>query len=159
MRKIVPALAVLIAAPVPSAAVATAQARTEHFSFVDTSTTAPEPVYSVIATGAFTDGGTAAKEGKDILVLRLSVGTITFRTDNRAAGTDKTVTATTCIQTQAKHGSYRIVGGTGAYKGITGSGRSAIENTFVEALVHGACSNSFAAVQGVVIASGPVALP
>lgn len=112
----------------------------------------------MIATGAFTDGGTASMKGKGILMLHLSAGTI-IRSPKTGAHTDKTETATTCMQTQTKHGDYTIVGGTGAYKGITGSGHSAIDSTFVEPLVDSDCSNSFAAVQGVVIASGPITLP
>lgn len=159
MGKIISIATTLFAATLASASVATAQTQTERFSLIDTSVSAAEPVFSVIATGAFADGGTAEKEGKGTLVLKLSAGTVTLRTDDHVTSTNKSETATTCLQTQAKRGSYTLVGGTGAYKGITGSGHATDDNTFVEALVHGDCSNSFAAVQGVIIASGPVSLP
>ena len=167
MRKTIPTLAVLLAAAataaVPtasaSAPVASLQAHTERFSFIDTSVHSPQPVFSVVATGAFTDGGTAAQKGSNGLVLKLSAGTITFRTATHVSRTSKSETVSVCVQTQAKHGSYTIVGGTGASRGITGSGHSVMGATFVERLVHGACANGFSAVQAVVTASGPVALP
>ena len=53
----------------------------------------------------------------------------------------------------------QIAGGTGAYKGISGSGRSTIHNTFVEQVVNGHCASAFTAVQSLITASGPVSLP
>jgi hypothetical protein len=159
MRKIISIAAVLLATAIPTGRVAAAQTQTERFSFIDTSTTAPKPVFSVIATGAFTDGGTATMTSKGVLDLTLSAGTITFRLGNDSGPSDKTETVTTCAQSQTKDGSYSIVGGTGAYKGITGSGHSTEDDTFVEPLIHGSCSNSFAAAQALVTASGPVLLP
>jgi len=162
MRKaILGATVVLVATAATIGAVASAastQANTEHFAFIDTSTTAPEPVYSVIATGAFTDGGTAMLKSKDVLVLDLSAGTITLHTANKTAHLTKTQTATACMQTGTKDGGYTITQGTGAYRRITGSGHAAIDNVFVEKLVNGSCSSSFAAAQAIVTASGPVTL-
>lgn len=154
-KKLIPALVVAIAAAVPVVASATARTNTERFSFINTST---KPVYSVIARGAFIDGGTATKAKGD-LVLHLSAGTITLHTSKPPAHTTTTTTATACLQTQTKHGAYTIVGGTGAYTGLTGSGRSDNVATFVEQASNGTCANSFTAVQAVVTASGPVTLP
>jgi len=166
MRKLIPALAVAVAATVTAATVATAGTGTEHYSFIDTSTAAvAHPVFSVIATGAFTDSGTAIQESKatnkskGVLVLHLSQGTITFHTGRKPAGGTKAETATACIQTETKHGNWTIAGGTGAYKGITGTGRVALVATFVETVSKGTCASGFSAVQAIVTASGPVTLP
>jgi len=71
----------------------------------------------------------------------------------------KTETATACMQTASTTITYRIAQGTGAYKGISGSGRATDRGAFVERVVHGGCSNKFAAVQGVITANGSVSLP
>ena len=157
MRKLIPALAVAIAAAAPAVSIATAHTATEHFSLIDTSTN-PTPVFSVIATGAFTDAGSATVPTKGVFVLHLSAGTITLHTQKKAAQGTKTETATACIQTQTMHGGYTISGGTGAYKGITGSGRAALVATFVEQVSKGTCASSFTAVQAILTASGPVTL-
>jgi len=158
MRKLIPALAVAIAAAVPVVSIAAAHTDTERFSLIDTSATAPNPAFSVIATGAFTDAGTATVPSKGVFVLHLSAGTITLHTEKKAAHNTKTQTATACMQTQTKHGGYTIAGGTGAYQGITGSGRAALVATFVEQARNGTCASSFTAVQAIVTASGPVTL-
>jgi hypothetical protein len=139
---------------------ATATTATERFSFADTSTSTGPPVFSVIATGDFTAGGTATQQSKGVLTLRFASGTITLHTGKHHKKISKDHTATACIQTQtSSSGTYTIAGGTGAYKGITGSGRSTIHNTFVEQAVNGHCANAFTAVQSFIAASGPVSLP
>ena len=160
MRKLtLTVIAVSGAAAFSAASVATASTKTEHFTLITTSTIAGQPVYSVIATGAFIDGGTATHEGKGGLRLHLSSGTITLDGKRQHPRITKTETGTACMQTASTSISYTIAQGTGAYKGISGSGRATDNDTFVEQVVHGDCTSNFAAAQGIITASGAVSLP
>jgi hypothetical protein len=152
-------LAASLAPTLMIAAGASATAKTERFSFADTSTSAGPPVWSVIATGDFIAGGTATLNSKGDLTLHLSAGTITFHTAKENKNVSKIQTATACSQTQSSASAYTIAGGTGAYQGISGSGRATLDNTFVEQVVNGDCSSAFAAVQSLITASGSVARP
>jgi hypothetical protein len=147
---LVPALAI--------AAGATASTTTERFSFADAKASLAPPTWSVIATGHFIAGGTATQKTKGVLTLRFSAGTITLDLAKSHKNTSKDQTATACIQTQTGSGAYTIAGGTGAYRGISGSGQATLHNTFVEDAVNGHCSNAAAAVQSLITASGPVSL-
>ncbi len=141
------------------AAGATASTTTERFSFADAKASLGPPVWSVIATGHFTAGGTATQKNKSVLTLHFSAGTITLKIGNNHKKLSKGQTATACIQTQTGSGTYTISAGTGTYRGISGSGRATLHNTFVEDAANGHCSNAVAAVQSLITASGPVSLP
>jgi hypothetical protein len=151
--------AALVVPALVTAASATASTTAERFVFADAKASLGAPVWSVIATGDFTAGGTATEKGKGVLTLRFSAGTITLDTGKSPKKVSKHQTATACIQTQTGSGDYTIAGGTGAYQGIGGSGRATIHNTFVERVVNGDCSNAAAAVQSLITASGTVSLP
>jgi hypothetical protein len=160
MRKLtLTVITVCGAAAFAAASAATPSTKTEHFTLITTSTTARQPTYSVIATGAFIDGGIATHERKGGLTLHLSSGTITLERNKPHPQVTKTETATACMQTASSSFSYTIAQGTGAYKGISGSGRATDHDAFVEQVVHGSCSTNFAAAQGVITAKGRVSLP
>ncbi len=112
----------------------------------------------MIATGDFIAGGTARQKSKGVLTLHFSAGTITLDIA-KSHKNSASQTATACIQTQTGSGTYTITGGTGAYRGISGTGRATLHNTFVEDAANGHCSNASAAVQSLITASGPVSLP
>ena len=134
---------------------------TEHFSLIHASTN-PSPVFSAIATGAFTAGGTATETKRPTkeIIVRFPAGTITL-TDSGSGRSrlKKLQTATACLQTKQASGAYTIAGGTGAYKGIGGSGTASRDETFVEAASGGSCAKAFLAIQATITASGPVSLP
>jgi hypothetical protein len=162
VRKIIPTAATLAAAAViASAATATTSAKTEHFSLINSQTSGSAPLhYSAIATGAFTAGGTAILDSKaGTGTLRFQGGTIKLKTKHTPTKT--TGNPRTCLEKDAQSGTYTIASGTGVYKGISGSGKSTAEATFVGATVNGKCSNNTQAdaIQIIVTASGPVALP
>jgi hypothetical protein len=166
VRKLIFALTATLAASLaPTLMVADgagAATTTERFSFADTSTSAGPPVWSVIATGDFIAGGTATKKGKGVLTLRFAAGTIALEIVRQHNVTSKSQTATACIQTETSSSgssTYKIAGGTGAYQGISGSGRTTFGATFVEQVVNGDCASAFAAIQSLITASGPVSLP
>lgn len=159
MRKLtVTVISLCGAAAFAAASAASPSTKTEHLTLITTSTTA-RPVYSVIATGAFIDGGIATHERKGELTLHLSSGTISLTRTKPHPHVTKTQTATACMQTAHSTFSYTIVHGTGAYKGITGSGRATDHDALVEQVVRGNCSPNFAAAQGVITATGPMLLP
>ncbi|MGO9750873.1 MAG: hypothetical protein ACLP8S_29455 [Solirubrobacteraceae bacterium] len=152
------ALASAAAIAITGAASATATAKNERFTLITTSTTSPDPALSVIATGAVTDGGTA-KKTKTGLMMTFPDGTITLDTKKLPKNPDVIQTASACLETQTVSGTFTVAGGTGVYKGITGSGRISKSSTFVEQLVHGNCASNYSAVQVVATASGTVSLP
>jgi hypothetical protein len=159
MRKLtLTVIAVCGAAAFAAASAATPSTKTEHFTLITTSTTARKPVYSVIATGAFIDGGIATHERKGRLKLHLTSGTITLNRRKPHPQVTKTETATACMQTASSSFSYTIAQGTGAYKGISGSGRATDHDAVIEQVVHGSCSTNFATAQGVITATGAVSL-
>jgi hypothetical protein len=152
------ALAVVIALAITGAATATTSTKIEHFSFIQTQTSGNEYLYSAIATGDFTDGGTAIA-GKPIATLRLSRGTITPMTTHRQA--KSTANLKLCLETYANSGTYKVVSGTRAYKGISGSGKYTIHTTGVGPISNGKCLTTANGIadQGIILASGPVSLP
>ena len=160
MRKLtLTVITVCGAAAFAATSAATPSTKTERFTLITTSTAAKQPAYSVIATGAFIDGGIATHERTGGLMLHLSSGTITLAGHKPQPQVTKTETATACMQTSSSSFSYTIAEGTGAYKGISGSGRVTGHDAFVEQLAHGSCSANFAAAQGVMTATGTVSLP
>ncbi|MGA2013112.1 MAG: hypothetical protein ABSH51_21605 [Solirubrobacteraceae bacterium] len=162
MRKLILAVTTTIAVLAPAlmlAAGASATTGSESFSFIDTST-ADTPLFSVIATGAFVAGGTATRPSTGVLKLSFPNGTITLNTGKKPKVTTVHQTATVCIETQSNTGGhFTITGGTGAYKGITGSGRVTAHSTFIEQVVNGQCASAYTAVQAIATASGPISLP
>ena len=160
-RNILPVAGAAAAAAIAitSAAGATAAIKNERFTLITTSTAATKPDSSVIATGAFIDGGIATHKPKGELTLHLTSGTITLDRNKPHPQITKTETATACMQTASSRFSYTIASGTGAYKGISGSGRATEHDAIIEQVVHGSCSTNFAAAQGLITLTGTVSLP
>jgi hypothetical protein len=163
LTKIIPAaVAVAVAAAVAITGAATAATTTgnEHLSLINTQTNGSTPLhYSAIATGAFTAGGTAIVDSKaGTGTLRFQGGTIALKIK---PGTTKSTGHPGCLLIETAPATYTIAGGTGIYKGITGSGKSKGTATFVGATVKGKCSNNTPAdaIQIITRASGPVSLP
>jgi hypothetical protein len=130
---------------------------TEHFSFISTSTT-NEAKYSAIATGPITAGGTAELlGGKGKIVL--PAGTINLTSKLTGAPTESG-SKQRCLSIFGEKGTYTLIGGTGAYAGISGSGRFRLKSTGVGMIKHGKCdissSSTPVASQSVITASGPV---
>jgi hypothetical protein len=130
---------------------------TEHFSFMSTSTT-NETKYSAIATGPITAGGTAELTGGKGKIV-LPTGTISLTSKMTGAPTESGGKQK-CLSIFGEKGTYTLIGGTGAYKGISGSGRFSLKSTGVGMINHGKCdissSSKPVASQAVITASGPV---
>jgi hypothetical protein len=152
------AAAVAVAFAISGAAMASPSTKTEHLSFISTSTNGNSNLFSAIATGDFTAGGTAdLPTGKG--TLRFPGGTI--KVTDKAAATKNHPNLKICLDTVAESGTYKLVSGTGVYKGISGSGKFTAKFTEVGPIVNGKCSTTANAVasQGIITASGPVSLP
>lgn len=149
------AVAVAAVLTVAGISSATANTKTEHFSFIDTSTNQSSAVYSAIATGAFAAGGTSSMIGRRVTV-QFPAGTITLSIEKSHSHKRK---SPACVQVKSSSGRYTISGGTGVYKGISGSGNSTVSITFVEPTIDGNCSTTPDAVQALIAADGPISLP
>lgn len=160
MRKAIAAATLSVAAGAAALGIATSAAAstgtgTEHFSLISVSTNKSHVVFSAIAAGRFTAGGTAVMTGK-VVTLRFPAGTITLNVTNQ----HRTITSyPACLQTEASSGTFAIASGTGAYNRISGSGKSTANITFVETMASGKCSDNTAAAQAIIAASGLVSLP
>jgi hypothetical protein len=162
MRKailVVTVAAATAAVGISIAATASTTNKTEHFSLIDTSNTAQ--VFSVIATGAFTGGGTDDMRGSGPSTIRLAGGTIKLQ--GHATEPPKTNTnSTICLVTEHSAGTYTLLGGTGIYKGISGSGKYTQSASQVGPTPNGKCSftsGNPVGSQQTITASGPVSLP
>jgi TRAP-type mannitol/chloroaromatic compound transport system substrate-binding protein len=147
-------LAALIAGTGLTAASASAAAgRTEEFRMVSGQVSGKA---SVVATGAFTAGGTT-NLNTTAATLRFSGGS--FRINPRPTQTHVRIDPRTCVLNAIQQGTYRIGHGTGRFAHVTGSGTYAAE--LLGVLVRnarGKCSQSRPprALQQVVTAHGPV---
>lgn len=126
-RTAVAVLTALIAsATVSGASVAAASGATSHssrhgperFALVGTST--KSGLFSVIATGLFTDGGTVNIFASRP-TIKLGAGTLRFHDVDRPGKV--TFNKATCLETITGRGTYKLSHGTGKYAGISGSGR------------------------------------
>lgn len=165
MRKLIIAAAVTAAGAtlaVANFATATTTARTETFTVL---TSDPgSGMASLIATGRFTAGGTMVN-GKRLQTLRFADGR--FNLVIAAKPTQHVnLNATTCLYIKTGSAIYTLADGTGAYKGIVGSGRTSFTLRAAYPLVNGKCpsndqpggSGTPTAIQFTETASGPVSL-
>jgi hypothetical protein len=134
---------------------------TEHFQIVSTSATSPKA--SGIAWGVFTAGGT-------FLTTNTSASTETdtfifpkgdFKVTHPNPTTEPTLSKS-CLYQEKFKGTFKLSGGTGAYKGISGKG------TFTLAVLGitpktktGACNANAnpTTIQEIITATGTVKLP
>jgi hypothetical protein len=164
-RTILATTAAAVAAAAALAATAEATPLTppgsETLSFMDASSTSE--VFGVIATGVFTDAGTILINGpgKPPATMRLSHGKIKAKARfTKARHVD--VNPTTCFVTERSAGTLELLGGAGAYKGITGSGVFTQSASEIVPTLRGKCSLSneaFIGSQQTITAHLRVSLP
>jgi len=142
-----------------AAAPHTAQSRDsgiEHFQAMSTDPTGAKT--TVIAHGVFTAGGVDIETSNTTDTFKFPNGTIRVR---HSAGTGpQSFNRHTCLITVHQHGTYRLVGGTGKYAGISGHGRFRVDVLAVGARSHGKCTQNKppVAFELLIRASGPVHL-
>lgn len=146
-----------------SSAGAAATAKNEQFTMI---TTDPgSGVVSAIATGGFTAGGTAVNitHGQ---AFRFATGEFSIAI-GKPGTKHQNLNLTNCLYTKTGSGTYTFENGTGAYRGITGSGKVSFSLRAVYPLINGKCpstdlpgtSGNPTAIQYTETASGPVSLP
>ena len=166
VRKMIIAAAVTAAAAtlaVASMATGTSTTKTERFTVI---TTNPgSGVASLIAAGGFTAGGTVTLV-KHAEVYHFAAGKFTL-VIARSGSKHASLNPTTCLYTKTGSSTYTLTDGTGAYQGISGSGKISFSLRAVYALVKGKCPSSDqpganvspqTAIQYTETASGPVSL-
>jgi hypothetical protein len=129
---------------------------TEYFQLVSTSATSPTE--SVIVHGVFTDYG-VDYSGNTVDKIVLQKGS--YKVAHSQGTGPQYVNPKTCLNIIDQHGTYKVYGGTGKYRGIRGSGTYHLSLTFIAARVGGKCSQTKppVAFQQIITASGPVSLP
>ena len=164
MRKIITSAAVAAAATallggtgIAAASSHAAATKTEAFQLMSTSGTNKA---SVIASGAFTAGGVGTAGAHNTETLTFANGSVKL-VHKKISGSQHFDPAT-CLLTGTETDSYTLGNGTGAYAGISGSGKATVNILAIAARnSQGKCSMSKApaAFHFLVNASGPVTLP
>jgi hypothetical protein len=126
-----PAAAIMGAAGLSAASASPAVSAAEHFQIVKISATAPTS--SVIATGAFTAGGTIAggNGNNGTSTVRLAGGT--FKITHHTVHAKGSVNPKTCLFKVIGNGTYKLGSGTGKYAGIAGSGKFTLRILAIDA--------------------------
>jgi hypothetical protein len=130
---------------------------TEHVQIISTSPTSP--LASVIVWGPVTAAG-VDHQGNTVDTVVFPGGTWKVQHSNGTG--PQTFNPKTCLFTANQHGTFKVLGGTGKYKGISGHGTYTVSVVGIGAKTKkGACSQTAAPVaQHVVVnASGPIKLP
>jgi hypothetical protein len=131
---------------------------TEHFQMMTTSGTGSTG--SVIASGVFTAPAVDHEhEATNTSTFTFANGTINIK-HSPGTGTQH-FDPKTCLLTVNLHGTYKLLGGTGKYTGISGSGNYQLNILGIGARSGGKCVQNKppAAFHQVINASGPVSLP
>ena len=163
-RLLAAAGAVATAATIAATSIATASAApraqqavsgTEHVQVMSTSTTRPA---TAIGYGAFTAAGHADLGSGKLGKIIFPGGTIMI--SHRAGRGNNRFNPRTCLAIISQPGTYKIVGGTGRYAGISGHGKYRLSLTFIAARSKGKCSSAKPPVaqQELLRLSGPVHL-
>jgi hypothetical protein len=131
---------------------------TEHFQMMTTSGTGSTG--SVIASGVFTAPAVDHEhQATNTATFTFANGTILLKHSN-GTGTQH-FDPKTCLITINEHGTYKLLSGTGAYAGISGSGKYQLSILGIGANSGGKCVQNKppVAFHQVINASGPVSLP
>jgi hypothetical protein len=165
MRKVIVTATATAAAALAVANIAAATSTTQKETFTAITSNPGSGIASLIATGGFTAGGTLLTV-KRTQTFRLAGGKFTFVL-SKTGSKHQNLNLTTCLYTKTGSGTYTLTDGTGAYQGISGSGKVSVSLRAVYPLVKGKCPSSDqpgssgtpTAIQYVETASGPVSLP
>jgi hypothetical protein len=149
------ALSGVMAASAAPGGLRAAVSGTENFQAMTTSATAAP---KVIASGVFTQAGVDHEGSHNTGTFVFPNGTITVK-HSPGTGT-QSLNPKTCLLQVNLHGTYQLLGGTGAYKGISGSGKYKLSILAIGAKSGGKCSRTKppVAFQQLIQASGPVTL-
>ena len=149
------------ASPVPAGH---ASARgTEHFQMMNTTTSETSTQNPLIAYGVFTASGTDRENPNGTDTFFFPGGSFTVIHTPAKGTPNPTFNAKTCLSQYSEKGTFKLTGGTGRYKGISGSGTYALSFIAISTrLKNGTCNPSqtapLAAQQQEIAAVGKVSL-
>ena len=153
--------AVVAAASLAVTGITAASARssvtgTEKFQLMTTSATAT--TVPIIAYGVFTKAG-VNHTGSKVDTVVFSNGS--FKINHSNVPTRQKFNKKTCLLQVSAHGRVTLFGGTGAYKGISGTPTATLSILAIAARTNGKCSTTKTPVafQQLIKASGTVTLP
>jgi hypothetical protein len=148
------ATAAMVVSGALAASATTTATATEHFQFMSTSPTSNKS--SLIAYGAFTTHGKDVEGRHNLSHFVFPNGTLKIKHSN-GKGTQH-FNPRTCLLQINERGTYKILGGTGAYRGVSGHGTYHLQIIGIGAKKGGKCSKRAAPVafQQIIQASGPV---
>jgi hypothetical protein len=115
----------------------TAASGTEHFSLMTTQPSASK--YTIIASGLFTAGGVDLSGSKADLA-RLPGGTFKIDHGGQIHIVKQSVNPKTCLAQFVATTKFTLGAGTGAYKGITGSGKATLSGLGIAPRAKGKCN-------------------
>lgn len=148
--------ATVAAASASPAGASAAKVPHEHFRII--STTAGARRQSVLATGAFTAGGYQLP-GK-LVALRATDKMVfpggSFLVARHITRQWLPLPSSTCFIQETLRGRYTLSHGTGAYRGISGSGSFVTRIRGVIRRSHGACGGPMTVFQEITYSGGPV---
>jgi hypothetical protein len=110
---------------------------TEHFSLMTTQPSASR--YVIIASGLFTAGGTD-RSGNTVDSAKLTGGTFKINHNFPLKVVREQLNQKTCLMEFAATSRFTLEKGTGAYKGISGSGKALISGIGIARRTHGTCN-------------------
>ena len=120
-----------------ASAMTPAASGTEHFSLMTTSPSASK--YVIIASGVFTAGG-VDKAGNTTDTARFANGSFKIHHGGKVKIVKEQLNAKTCLEMFVAKAKFTLGGGTGAYKGISGSGTATISGLAIASRSKGQCN-------------------
>jgi hypothetical protein len=137
---------------------------TEHFQTMNTTTSATSTTNPLIAWGVFTAGGTDHENSDSTDTFVFPGGSFTVRHVPAKGTVHQSLNPKTCLFAFSEKGTFKLSGGTGTYRGISGSGTYALSDIGIGAkLKSGACNPSetapAVAQQQEIAAAGQIWLP
>jgi hypothetical protein len=116
---------------------------TEHFQTMNTTTSATSTTNPLIAWGVFTAAGTDHEHAGNTDTFVFPGGSVTVRHAPAKGATHQSFNPKSCLFVFSEKGTFQLSGGTGTYRGISGSGTYALSGVGIGAkLKSGACNPS-----------------
>jgi hypothetical protein len=136
----------------------------QHFQMMNTSTSQNTATGPLLAWGVVTAAGTDRQNPNGTDTFLFSGGTISVKHATAAGTPRQSFDPKTCLTMYSEKGTFKLSGGTGKYRGISGSGTYALSVVAIGTrLKNGACNPSdtapAAGQQQQIMAVGKVKLP
>ena len=136
----------------------------QHFQMMNTSTSQNTVTNPLLAWGVVTAAGTDRQNPNGTDTFLFSGGTISVKHATAAGTPRQSFNPKTCLSMYSEKGTFKLSGGTGKYRGISGSGTYALSVVAIGTrLKSGACNPSdtapAAGQQQQIMAVGKVTLP